>query len=169
MNIEVILNSRIAEVEYINNEGSLHEVKVGDKIYKIDVIKVENGIYSILFDGKSYDMEVAAGPARKKFHVSHHTRQYPIELVDAETKYAQSRGKGIAADGQNSISSPMPGKVVKIPIKVGDDVNEGQTLIIISAMKMESEYKAGKDAVVKEIKVKEGDTIEGNQVLIELE
>lgn len=169
MNIEVILNERQVQVEYISHEGSIHQIRVGDKLYEIDVIKVENGIYSFLYEGKSFDMEVAAGPERKKFHVSHHTRSYPIELVDAETKYAMARGTGLATNGKNSISSPMPGKVVKIPIEVGEDVAEGQTLIIISAMKMESEYKAGKDAIVKEIKVKEGDTIEGNQVLIELE
>ena len=63
----------------------------------------------------------------------------------------------------------MPGKVVKIPVKKGDKVNAGDTVIIVSAMKMESEYKVKIDRVVKEIKVKEGDTIAANQPLIIVE
>jgi biotin carboxyl carrier protein len=63
----------------------------------------------------------------------------------------------------------MPGKVVKILVSEGDEIKEGENAIIISAMKMESEYKSPKDGIVKQINVKEGDTIEGDQVLIELE
>ncbi len=63
----------------------------------------------------------------------------------------------------------MPGKVVKVLVNKGDSVKEGETAIIISAMKMESEYKAPKDGVIKKVNVKDGDTIEGNQILIELE
>ena len=63
----------------------------------------------------------------------------------------------------------MPGKVVKIPVKIGEEVKEGQTLIIISAMKMESEFKAKKDGKVKDIRTSEGATVDGNQVLLILE
>ena len=63
----------------------------------------------------------------------------------------------------------MPGKVVKVLVNEGDVVKEGQTTIIISAMKMESEYKAPMDGIVKKINVRDGDTVEGNQILIELE
>ena len=63
----------------------------------------------------------------------------------------------------------MPGKIVKILVKTGEKVEPGQTVIIVSAMKMESEYKAGKAGTIKEIHVDEGDTIEGNQLLITIE
>ena len=63
----------------------------------------------------------------------------------------------------------MPGKVVKVFATEGEDVTKGQTLVVISAMKMESEYKAPMDGKIKKVAVKEGDTIEGNQILVELE
>lgn len=63
----------------------------------------------------------------------------------------------------------MPGKVIKVFVKVGDEVTEGQTAVVISAMKMESEYKIPMDGKIKKVNVKDGDTIEGNQILIELE
>jgi len=60
----------------------------------------------------------------------------------------------------------MPGKVVNILVKIGDKVKAGDTVIIVSAMKMESEYKVKKDRTIVDILVKEGDTIDGNQPLI---
>jgi biotin carboxyl carrier protein len=63
----------------------------------------------------------------------------------------------------------MPGKVVKIPVKTGDTVQKGDTVITISAMKMESEYKSPKDGRVGRIHVTEGSTVDANQVLIEIE
>ncbi len=63
----------------------------------------------------------------------------------------------------------MPGKIVKILVAEGDKVEAGQTVIIVSAMKMESEFKASKAGIVNEIPVKEGDTVDGNQVLVVIE
>jgi biotin carboxyl carrier protein len=60
----------------------------------------------------------------------------------------------------------MPGKVVKIPVKQGDMVTAGQTLIVVEAMKMQSEFKAAADRQVTDILVKEGDTVNANQLLI---
>jgi biotin carboxyl carrier protein len=63
----------------------------------------------------------------------------------------------------------MPGKIVKIPVKKSDQVITGQTVIIVEAMKMQSEYKVKRDSIIKDILVKEGDNVEGNQTLIVLE
>ena len=79
-----------------------------------------------------------------------------------------NRHKGGELD-TNVISSPMPGKVVRIMVKEGDIVEEGETILIISAMKMESEYKTPSKKRVKEILIQEGDTIDGNQPLVTLE
>jgi biotin carboxyl carrier protein len=63
----------------------------------------------------------------------------------------------------------MPGKVVKIPVKAGDLVTAGQTLIVVEAMKMQSEFKATADRTVLEILVKEGDIVNAHQVMLKLE
>ena len=71
-------------------------------------------------------------------------------------------------DAQNQITVPMPGKIVNVLVKPGDKVSNGDTLVIVSAMKMESEYKAEKDGVVKEVNVSDGDTVDGGQVMVVL-
>ena len=92
-----------------------------------------------------------------------------MEVIDAESRYLKNKNKGAFDLSENSIISPMPGKVVKVLVNVGDQVEQGQTLIIIAAMKMESEYKIGKSGIVKEVLVKDGDTVDGGQTLIVIE
>ena len=63
----------------------------------------------------------------------------------------------------------MPGKIVRINYSEGDPVKHGDTVVVISAMKMESEYKSPRDGVIRKIAVKVGDTVDSNQVLFEIE
>jgi len=81
----------------------------------------------------------------------------------------KSRKSSDDDDGGRVIVSPMPGKVVKINVKEGEEVKEGTTVIIVEAMKMQSEYKVKKDRIIKEIKVKEGEAVDGDQPLIYVE
>ena len=67
------------------------------------------------------------------------------------------------------IISPMPGKVVKIPVSVGQEMKAGETVIVIEAMKMQSNYKVTSDCRIKEILVQESDSSAGDQPLITLE
>jgi len=63
----------------------------------------------------------------------------------------------------------MPGKVVKVLVKEGDKLLAGDTVVVIEAMKMQSNYKVNSDCSVKDVLVKEGDTVTNDQVLITLE
>lgn len=169
MALEIRLDDRHAHVELVRKDKNLIEIMVDGKLYKLDIVMVEEGVYSILHNGKSYNLEMIEAETRKKYIVNTLYRSFNLEIIDAETRYQLSRNKNQLGDDQSVISSPMPGKVVKIPVKVGDKVEAGDTVIIISAMKMESEYKTGKSGLIKEILIKEGDTIEGHQTLITIE
>jgi len=67
------------------------------------------------------------------------------------------------------ISAPMPGSIVEILVKVGDEVKENDEVMILEAMKMENPIFAPSDGTVKEIKVKEKDSVEAEQILMVLE
>ncbi|ASJ09428.1 pyruvate carboxylase [Thermococcus siculi] len=73
-----------------------------------------------------------------------------------------------AAAGEGVVTAPMPGKILRILVKEGEQVKTGQGLLILEAMKMENEIPAPKDGVVKKILIKEGDTVDTGQALIEL-
>ncbi|OQX75711.1 MAG: hypothetical protein B6D64_11175 [Bacteroidetes bacterium 4484_276] len=168
MSLEIKIDDRIAEVKLIEKDGNLIKIEVNDKVYDLDLEMVENGVYSIISNNMSYNVELIEKEDHRHFNVNTLYNSYDVEIIDAETKYKQGRTTD-EVDDIRKIASPMPGKVVKILVEVGDEVKEGDTLIIVSAMKMESEYKVQKDRVVKEILVKEGDTVDGNQTLIVVE
>jgi biotin carboxyl carrier protein len=169
MAYEISLENRTAKIDLLNKAGSKALIAVDDNKYEIDIVEVEKGVYSILYNGNSYNVELIEGTTSKKYIVNTFAKTFNIEIIDAETKYQHSRMQGDEHEGENEISSPMPGKVVKIPVNIGDNVTSGQTLIVVEAMKMQSEFKAKADRIVKDILVKEGDTVEAHQVMIRLE
>ena len=169
MSYEVNLDKRNATIELIHQDGNHIKVVVDNTVYELDIAMVEEGVYSVLLDNKSFNLELIKNGSNKKYTVNTYLNTYEVEIIDAEAKYLRNRKKSMFGEEENNIFSPMPGKVVKIPVIIGEAVKEGQTVIIISAMKMESEFKAKKEGVVKEILVKENDTVDGNQLLIRLE
>ena len=69
----------------------------------------------------------------------------------------------------NDIKAPMPGLILEVNVKEGDEVKEGDYLLVLEAMKMENALTAPRDAVIKSISVEKGQTVEKNQLLIEME
>ena len=168
MSLEIKIDDRVAEVKLVKKDGNLITIAVDDKVYDLDLNMVENGVYSIISNNISYNVELIEKEDHRHLNVNTLYNSYDVEIIDAETKYKQGRTTD-EVDDIRKIASPMPGKVVKILVKVGDKVKEGDTVIIVSAMKMESEYKVQKDRIVTEILVNEGDTVDGNQTLIVVE
>ena len=169
MSIEILIDSESAELEIIERNGNKLRARVDNKEYNLDLVMVENGVYSIILDGMSYNVELVQAEHSKKYDINTYKRSYQVEIIDAESKYARNRKKSLMEGSENSIASPMPGKVVKIPVSEGDEIKAGETVIIVSAMKMENEYKSTIDGKVKKIMVKEGDTVDSNQPLVLLE
>jgi biotin carboxyl carrier protein len=169
MSVQIKLDNRIASVSILKQFENLLEIKVDDKIYQIDLMHNDEGIFSILENGRSYNIELV--PQSKPKHYTAYTLydNYEIEVIDAESRYLRNRSGVTQLLSENTISSPMPGKVIKIPVAVGDEVKKGDTVITISAMKMESEYKSPIDGNIVKIFVTEGSTVEANQKLIEIE
>jgi biotin carboxyl carrier protein len=164
---QVNINGEDREIKILQQEGNRVKVLLGDKTYDLDILEVEPGIFSVLWQGKTFNFALDR-KSNKKYVVETSSENIPVEIVDAETRYQRSQ-KGSGEDDADYISTPMPGQVVKILVEEGQAVKAGETVIIISAMKMESEYKVQKDRVIKQVLVKEGDNIEGEQPLITFE
>ncbi len=169
MNYEIVIGEKNINAEILSHDGNLYRILLDGKEYEVDMIEVEPGVYSLIHDQNSVNVELTTDKNnRRKYNVSVDYDNYDIEVLDAEAKYAKYR-KGTAGDDANVISSPMPGVVVKILVSEGDEVKANDTVIIISAMKMESEYKVKKDRKILKVMVEEGQVIEANQPLIEIE
>ena len=92
------------------------------------------------------------------------------ELFTIESAQLRRSGaKGISTQEENSVASPMPGLLVKLPVALGDKVEAGVTLAIVEAMKMQNELRAQSDGIVKKINFKEGDQVDAFVPIVELE
>lgn len=89
-------------------------------------------------------------------------------MVGATSAYGETPSAVKApATSANALTAPMSGTVVKVLIEAGADVVVGQTLLVLEAMKMETEVTAPKDGKVKTVDVAAGDAVQGGQVMIE--
>jgi biotin carboxyl carrier protein len=95
--------------------------------------------------------------------------RYEIEVVDERTRYIRSlTGSGAARAGPAHLKAPMPGLVVRILVTPGQAIEPGQGLVVLEAMKMENELRAGAAGTVRSVPVEPGQAVEKGQVLVEL-
>lgn len=169
MAVDIRIGGRDASAKLLKMEGAKATIEVDGKTYLVDVVMVEEGVYSILHEGNSYNIELIPGSGPKNYFVNTYSSSHEIEIIDAQSRYQKSRNSGNINSTEKVITAPMPGKVIRIPVKIGQKVRMGETLIVISAMKMENDYQSPIDGVVKHILVNQGDSVTDNQPLIEIE
>lgn len=128
-------------------------------------VKVERGVWSMLDGLRQHEVRVDADG--EGFVVSLRGRKMSVKLEDPRAWNGGSAGKN--ASGTAKISTPMPGKVVRVLVAVGDRVDIGQGVVVVEAMKMQNEMKSPIEGVVKQVSVIEGATVNGNQVLVVVE
>lgn len=126
----------------------LQLVTVGDSVHRVHATRVERGIYDIAIDG--YRLTVEAFDERARVI---------RELSRASRKTA----------GSGHLLAPMPGLVVRVNVREGDQVRAGQGLVVMEAMKMENELRATMPATVKRVAVAPGSAVEKGALLVELE
>lgn len=158
------IGNRTCEVELLSKDGNRVEISLDGKIYDIDVVMSESGFCSILHEGRSYKAE-SVHHSDGKYTITTNFRYFDIELSNPQKKYL--RGRQSAADEvQETITSPMPGKIIKIMVSKDMEVKQGDPLIVVEAMKMQSTYTAAQNAIVDKIHVQEGDSVARDQLLI---
>ena len=166
--MEIHIGDRVADVTVVSKEGNKVQLTIDGVPYDVDIVMAENGSCSILHNGKSYNAELIRKEGGKSYTVNAHYQSYNVDIIDSQVKYLRMR-KNADEKQQDKIVSPMPGKVVKIPVKAGDRLEAGDIVAVIEAMKMQSNYKVNSPCVVKDILVNEGDSVNSNQVIMTLD
>ncbi len=123
----------------------------------------------VTVDGEEFEVEIRM--EGESWEVSIDGRTYNVEIDEGERRTARKRrvAKSSGASGSGAISSAIPGKIVAIMASEGDEVEAGAVVIVLEAMKMQNEIKAGIDGIVKEVMCKPGERVEANMPLMEIE
>jgi biotin carboxyl carrier protein len=122
-------------------------------------------VYSLLVDGKSFEGFVY--PGDEAWEVLLMGRQYPVTVEDErEKRLRAAAGGSVSEAGKFYLKSPMPGMVVTIPVEEGQEIEQGQVLLILESMKMQNELKAPRSGTVGRIRVIPGESVEQRQTLL---
>lgn len=164
MEYKFIHSEKIQSVKLDKKDDS-YQIVIDDTIYEVvDVVSYPN-IISFNLNGKLLSVYFAEDKDKK--YLSIDGEDFILELEKGKT-VSTYRETDLQQKG-NSVASPMPGLLVKVPVAVGDKVSAGTTLAIVEAMKMQNELVAPCDGVVKKINFKEGDQVDAQQLIVELE
>jgi biotin carboxyl carrier protein len=128
----------------------------------------ELGLSVILGDAStSRELQVAPGPARGELLVSLDGRSVPVVVNGRSRRSGRADDGGRA--GAQSVTAPMPGRVVRVLVKPGDAVQARQGVVVVEAMKMENELRSPKAGVVRDVSVAPGTSVEAGRVLVVIE
>src|SRR5271166_2477962 len=153
-------DSHEIDAEIVARDGSTIRVRIGDRELAAEFTPNADGGGILAIAGRRY----RAFSARRKDSILVSVGPTSFEFKPAELA-ARRRARGLAAA---EIIAPMPGKVLKVLVRDGDLVEDGQPLVVIEAMKMETTLAAESAAMVKHVRVEEGQTVDHGAVLIEL-
>jgi acetyl-CoA carboxylase biotin carboxylase subunit len=157
MEKKIIINKRIKNKWFVTFEGEDYELclkeinryslkfRINDKFYKIYVSTDETGQGFVSYNGLVFLV--------KRLDVLFENQDFTV---------------GSNADDESNLFAPMPGKVIKVNVKEGDEVSRGTVLVVVEAMKMENNLIAVSDAIVEKVVVKEGDMVDTNVQLVYL-
>lgn len=155
------------EVDILPLGPGRYALTIGKQRHEVDALTLPHGAVSLLVDGQSYNVEFDDQGHEVQVAVKNYVTR--IDVVDERKLRLRAGRAGFSAEGRQVIAAPMPGKVVKVLVKVGDDVAQGQGLVVIEAMKMENEITAHKAGRVTSLTVEVGASINAGDPIATIE
>ena len=142
-------------------------VTFGGKRHEVDALTLDHGAVSMIIDGESFGVEFDDSAHEVAVLLRGHVTK--VDIANERQLRMRAASAQFTAEGKQLITAPMPGKVVKVLVKVGEEVKEGQGLVVVEAMKMENELKSPKAGKVTELHCKEGQAVENGAKLVAVE
>ena len=164
MEQEFTIDDKVYKLGIEHKDGRYH-INIDSRNYIIDYTSISDNCFSLLIDNKA--ITVYHSEANGKKYLSIEGEQFCIQEAKTESIRA-GEADSAALHEAPTICSPMPGKVVKVSVKVGDEVEKGQGLVIVEAMKMENEIKSPMKGRIEKVNFKAGDLVDARQAIIEI-
>lgn len=163
MKFVATLGDAVETVE-VTGERGRYRVTLGGEVWEVDARLTAQGIYSLLIAGVSHVADVTDRDGACVVDVGDET--YVIR-VEEQTRYIiRTRGGAAGGRAHQTLVAPLPGKITHVAVRPGDAVAAGDALLVIEAMKMENELRAGAPGTVVEVRVRPGQTVNAGDVLL---
>ena len=157
------------EIKVETGSGPEWEGNLNDQPFALDVSDHGPGVWHVIRDGQSYRVYLVSWDQESKTCILDvNGYRMTMKVENAFDQLLHSMGlDDLISKKVNEVKAPMPGKVLAIHVEDGSEVKEGDSLLVLEAMKMENVIKSPVDATVRQIRVKAGGTVEKNEILIE--
>lgn len=170
MTFEIDLNGRTRTISIERRSDAQYRVLLDGEPHDVDAARV--GVYglSMLLEdvGVSREVQVTPSPNGGELFVTLSGRTVAAMVNGRRTRRAGADAGG-GADGVQSVTAPMPGRVVRVLVAAGDEVAVRQGVVVVEAMKMENELRSPKAGRIKEVNVAPGTSVEAGRVLLVVE
>jgi biotin carboxyl carrier protein len=166
MTYDVVINGTTHRVELIRGEKTWI-CKVDDAMMEVDAALTARDVMSVLLGGKAYAIKRERALSGET-HMIVGSARYASEVQDPRSLKTRRANAG-TAEGPQKLAAPMPGKIVRVLAPEKSEVEAGQGVIVIEAMKMQNELKSPKKGVVAKVLVTEGATVNAGDALVIIE
>lgn len=168
MKLKALSGDREEDLLLKLDEGQI-SAEIGGRVYTLQVREIQADSYLFFLGANVHECRVSEGAGSKNtFDVTIHGRSHEVTIVDPK-RLRSGQNLDRHHHGVAEILAPMPGKVVRVQTEAGANVEKGEGVVVVEAMKMQNEMKSPRDGVVVSINVKPGDTVNAGDVLAVIE
>ena len=165
MTFDVQIDDLLTKLE-VRREGDDYRFRLGSgEENTAHMLQLEPGLFSVLAGGRSYEARAETG--EDCAWITIHGRRFRVVITDPR-RWSPKRASAHGQDRENIIA-PMPGKIVRVLVAPGDNVESGQGIVVVEAMKMQNEMKAHRGGRIASLPVREGETVPAGAILATIE
>ena len=165
MKYTAIIDGQRVDIELNRKQNGVIEAEIDGRVYRLEAKAVEPGVYWFTWNNRSLEIRVTQN--LDSYVASLAGNQIPVEILDART--ALRRAAQHAHDAVVQIRAPMPGKVIKVLVTEGAEVQPNQGIVVLEAMKMQNEIKSPKKGIVRKLGVTDGASVNSGDLLATVE
>lgn len=147
-NSKLSMEGKEFNCELLHLNGQTYLLRIDDRFYEVSSGKLDNGNFSLLIEGSRFETTIRTALQEKA-----------SSLLQQKASFRR----------KTEVKAPMPGMVLKVNKKSGDNIKQGETILILEAMKMENDLRAPIAGELKEIFIEEGTAVEKGAVLFTIE
>ena len=165
MKFNVLLDGVSCSVELTRAAGEPSKLiaMIDGRRVEADAVKISAGVYCFLLDGRSLEIRIEALHDGILAHAA--GREYRAEIIDPRS-WRRSHSKKLDLAGRQKICAPMAGKIVRVLVAQGKQVESGQGLLVVEAMKMQNEIRSPKTGTVERLLATEGQAVNAGEILV---
>lgn len=146
----------------LNQEEGRWKCSLDGESVEVDAVIARPNVMSVIIGGQAFEVKRERTATDMHFWVK--SARFAVDVRDPRSLRSR-RAKGGGVEGPQKLLAPMPGKIVRIIVPAGQEVEAGQGVLVIEAMKMQNELKSPKKGVVKQVLAAEGQSVTAGEVL----